>query len=599
MQPVKTLFENSVCKYVKHGLFFILSFWPRVVTLFFALLVLNLLHRAIAISRYYQLSVKPVYMPENTIEVIRILWAAHSESILTGLREDALFSFAAAVALALLPVGNWLRVVAIVLLAFFLAANLEHILYNFTHINIGTIHNALDVTFVKGQLSESLFSALAVLLVGALATARLLTIPVFRRLGLCLAAPVLMIAFWFPDNFSFTQPAWMQSHPLLPSLSKNDVPTSPRNFAKSAFETVNPPAPIQGGYNVLLVYMEGLSHISIQHGNMSTLLALAEENISFTRYLGNQIVTANGLYTSLTGDFPYFDSKELKWDELEPSNELALGALPALFRNSGYHTAFLQSAPLGFMNKGKVLPILGFNETLGRTAWDHYYSKDGWGIDDRALFEQVLEYVMARPPDQPWFVSVLTTGTHSPYNIPVDFMPNASSDRYRALAYLDLAIADLMNGLQAKGLLDNTVVIFTSDESRENALKSPPRDQLILNWLPLVVRHPSQRRETLDFFVSSHRFPEIIATLIEEPSADGLSSLNSVNVPKIMGNAYADRLFWFEEATQMLLSCNTRSFICAEFSEVSDPMTMANTSPDRTAYYPNLEVLLSQEEASE
>ena len=151
-----------------------------------------------------------------------------------------------------------------------------------------------------------------------------------------------------------------------------------------------------------------------------------------------------------------------------------------------------ESASGEFMNKGKVVPILGFSDTLGRAAWDTYYAVDGWGIDDRALFEHALEYISDRDPAQPWFVSVLTTGTHSPYNIPPDFRPDIPSDRMRALAYLDTAAAGLLAGLEERGLLDNTVVIFTSDESRENALEDPLKDQLILNWLPLIIRHPDR-----------------------------------------------------------------------------------------------------------
>lgn len=574
------------------------QFLSRTVILFFVLLSVCLLHRAIAVWRYYKASLNAVYMPEDTSQGAEMLWAAHGESLLSGVGADVMFSLVAAAFLALPVVRSWLRVGIIVLLVFFLSANQEHIFYNFTHINLGTAQNALDMTFIRGQLTDSFGKTIFVMLAGAVLSYGLLTISVLHRLG-----GVLMIAFsalslLSSSGFSFTQPGWMQTHPLLPNLAADSVPESTRTFSDSPFAATATPPVTAPGYNVLLIYMEGLSQKSLELGNMTTLQALAEENITFKRYLGNQIVTANGLYTTMTGDLPYFLSKALKWDALQPEATVARNALPAQMRRAGYHTAFLQSAHLEYMNKGKVLPILGFSETRGRADWDHAYATDGWGIDDRALFEHTLDYLTALRQDQPWFVSVLTTGTHSPYNVPADFMPDAASDRTRALAYLDLAIAELLKGLSTQGLLDNTVVIFTSDESRENAFEHPLADQLILNWLPLIIRHPSGLQETLTFYIDSQRLPEIITRLATDTTPESLANLEQPQKSFVMGNVYANRLFWFEPDEQVLFACNTQNFLCAKFSGVSDPMTISEVAPDETAYYPSLERNLASQETN-
>ena len=528
-----------------------------------------------------------------------MLWAAHGASLFAGIGGDVLFSLLVAAVLVVPSVGRWLRIPAIAGLILYLGANLEHIKYNFTHINLATAHKALDMTFVKGQLTPSLGFAVILLSTMAWLAYRLLQQRWPHYIGNVLVLPILLIPLLFAGTFSFSEPAWMQTHPLLPTLSRTSVATNPRTFSDTAFTITVPVQPAEADYNILLVYLEGVSEKSLEVGNMDLLTELAEQNISFGRYIGNQILTVNGLYSTLTGDFPYLISGKLKWEEIKLTDEIALDAVPAQLRRAGYHTAYLQSADLDYTRKGDILPRIGFSEIYGRKSWDSYYSSDGWGIDDLALFEHTLDYVEGLDAQSPWFVSVLTTGTHSPYNVPPNFMPEETSDRTRALAYLDIAIGKLVEGLRDRRLLENTVVIFTADESRERSFENPLQDQIILNWLPLIIVHPADLQVRYDFFLGSHRLPEILSTVAGLPDLAKLAALEYPHLPLVFGNSYANHLFWFSPKDKTLLSCETPTFICAVFKDVEDPLTMSANPPAEVSYFPDLKRLISEREPAD
>ncbi len=569
------------------------------VPIFFTVLTLCVLHRITVVRTYYWESIRPIYNPKNRIEGAQLVWESHSESLLLGISSDVLFSLLIAFFLSLAFVRNSLLFAVLSVLTIFFAANYEHIKYNFSHINLATVGNAASLTFLNGQMTPELGKIFVLLGVVVIATWILMNLKILRQLGAVFVAPLVAFAFFLPIKFNHVEPAWMQTHPLLPSTSAKIEGTDMKSFPETISNTTTNDLQDLAYHNILLIYLEGLSEKSLELGEMVNLKRLSESNISFSRYFGNQLITSNGLYSTLTGDFPNYNSKSAKWDNLDAESYIARHAVPALLRDAGYKTAFLQSADLSFMNKATILQYLGFSEVRGLNSWNHSYSSNGWGIDDRALFEHTLEYIDAQAPERPWFVSVLTTGTHSPYNVPPEFISNKQADRYKALAYLDIAIGELMRGLQNRDLLKDTVVIFTSDESRERSFESPVKDELLLHWLPLVVIHPSNTRKNFGFFVSSEQFPDLIAAIAGRIEIAKLKDLERAGRPLLLGNPYSNRFFWFDPTEQEMLLCAMPSFECAVFEKVNDPVTMKPRRPDRVAHFPDLKRLVSELERVE
>ena len=223
--------------------------------------------------------------------------------------------------------------------------------------------------------------------------------------------------------------------------------------------------------NVLLVLLEGISGVHMdsiakRHGiahavNMPRLDRIAQDNMAYRSFVSHQRQTNRGEYAILCGDYP-----KLVVDEPKMTEVLALDnvvCLPSVLRDAGYETVYLQAAPLGFMSKDLFMPKIGFSQVYGERWFKRAYARNQWGIDDRAYFEQSLEMVRRLESSEgPWFLTLLTVGTHHPYIVP-------SSDGNRTFAsaarYLDEAFAEFLGRLQAEGLLKNTLVMITSDES--------------------------------------------------------------------------------------------------------------------------------------
>jgi hypothetical protein len=566
------------------------------VTWFWALLALSATHRFIASLPTFEDAVISVYNPGTVREAFALWFDIYGASSLLGLSQDVLFSTMAAAVFAV--AGRRLRAVLLLSLCVFLSANAAHVRYNLTHIDLSTAQHGADPTFVLGMLDLSLVVVAAILAGIALPVASMFRSRSLRAVGAPLVPVAVGLALFAAPAPSFVQPGWLQAHPLLrdPVSGGADVDTAP--FPPEAFAYIPPPPAVPGGHNLLILYLEGLSGHSIAAGDMSGLARLSERSLSFDRYYGAQLITANGLYTSLTGDLPNFVSGELRWDGVDPASEIARKALPNRLKEAGYRTAFLQSAPLGYMSKDAVLPRLGFDTVLGRSEWAHAYSVDGWGIDDRALFEHALAHIDRLDRDRPWFMSLLTTGTHPPYNVPDDYMPGVQRSRHVALRYLDGAVSELVAGLEARGLLDNTVVVITSDEARERVTDGNLRGQVALNWLPMIVLHPSGTAARIETPIPAQRFGDLVLPLLD-PARPPPTSMPSGSGTVVFGNTYADRLYIFDPEAETLLACVTSGFTCAEFAGVGDPVTADDREPARVARLPMLEALVRSRETSD
>jgi len=261
--------------------------------------------------------------------------------------------------------------------------------------------------------------------------------------------------------------------------------------------------------NVLLLLLESVSGAHVDgfaaaHGRaavaeMPRLDALARDNLSYTHFFSLQRKTNRGVYAVLCGDLPNLSAGLPKMSAYP-----AIGGrpcLPGILRDAGYQTAFVQAAPLGFMLKGQFMPRAGFERVRGREWFEESYARNVWGVDDRAFFERSIEMVEALAAgDEPWFLGLLNVGTHHPYVFPDGFQPDTPSRFLRALAYLDRALGEFIDRLGAMGVLDDTLVVITSDESMGIRDFSVDRwtKAISQNWGFMVVMLPEPRAERID-----------------------------------------------------------------------------------------------------
>ncbi|MBA3015506.1 MAG: LTA synthase family protein [Proteobacteria bacterium] len=240
--------------------------------------------------------------------------------------------------------------------------------------------------------------------------------------------------------------------------------------------------------NVLLIVLEGISGADIdqirEHQGypsdqkpMPQLSALAQEYdaMHIPDFVVHNHQTIRGLYSLLCGDYPKLDFSTPKATELLTFKEIRTSCLPAQLANYGFSTHFLQAAELAFMSKDKVMPHIGFETTRGResiTPLPGEGDEITWGWDDKAFFSGSIQAIQQlQEQERPWFLTLLTVGTHQPYGAPQSYLERYPSPILAAIAFLDESASHFLTQLKEMGVFENTLVIITSDEARGNELR--------------------------------------------------------------------------------------------------------------------------------
>jgi arylsulfatase A-like enzyme len=251
-------------------------------------------------------------------------------------------------------------------------------------------------------------------------------------------------------------------------------------------------------------------------GPVSPVLdALAAQGLKLTQGYANSPVCSPTRFAMITGRYQY----RLRGAAEEPirsdsrgNDALGLPAdhptLPSLLRGSGYRTALIGKWHLGYPPHFGPLRS-GYDEFFGPlsggvdyfTHCDSRGTHDLWLGDEEAqaegyltdlLSQRAVDYVerMARQPAddaRPFFLSLHYTAPHWPWETRDDAAraPAVKDNLFdlaggnihvyrRMIHHMDEGIGRVMAALEAKGMAENTLVVFTSDNGGERFSDSWP-----------------------------------------------------------------------------------------------------------------------------
>jgi len=218
--------------------------------------------------------------------------------------------------------------------------------------------------------------------------------------------------------------------------------------------------------NVLLVSFESLRWRGLDLGAPGTpaphLSRLAGEGI-LARCRVPVPHSSKALYALATGLYP-FPGIEMR-EATRPPRAPWLATLKA---ERGARTLVLSVESLEFEALGRVFAGAGLDDRRGpedlvRLAGRRGGLRSSFAEDD-ALLADAAPDVLARV-GAPFFALVITGSSHHPYLSPGKSHPeDASLDAYRrSVAYADAELARLLAALDARGLLEDTVVAVVGD----------------------------------------------------------------------------------------------------------------------------------------
>ncbi|HVS02585.1 MAG TPA: sulfatase-like hydrolase/transferase [Thermoanaerobaculia bacterium] len=545
---------------------------------------------------------------------------------LAGIVADA--AGAAAVTAAALLLGRLHRLLALVpalLWALVAYGNFEHVRSLGAPLRLVDWRYLADPTFVGGSLlhpARPLALLLALAVAGAAAWWSARPPAGWRALAMSAGAAAALAAAALAVPYRDPCGAWRQSHPLVALLQAS---ARPDPMAASAREPPDVLLPDLGGIpwtaaphgrpNVLLVLLEGVSGVQLpvvasHHGVEPSLVMprlgdLATRHTVAVRFFTQQRQTQRGEYALLCGDLPKLAYQPGRF------SELAAGAwrrpcLPSLLAAAGYRTAYLQSAPLPFMQKDLALPATGFAEVAGDDPARPVYHRNPWGADDKAFLERGLATLRElRRGGEPWFLTLLTVGTHHPFVVPPGWSPTdglvPEEPRHLPFLYADEAFAAFWEGLEAADVFADTLVVVTSDEALGAAASATDALQALSQSLGFaLLRTPGgERRVVADPYVQSDLALSVLDYLglpVPEPVL-GRSLFRDYATPRpvFFANSYLDTVYGLFPGGR-LVSCGERGGPCGLRRASGGALLAAATDPP-TAPHPQEVALLRQVQA--
>jgi len=313
--------------------------------------------------------------------------------------------------------------------------------------------------------------------------------------------------FFFPVQFNDSQ--WKQSNVVSENISRvialsfsqANRPLKSREADRVLAEInktdLSGPLRYKGTKkNILLIMLEGISGHHVFHPNdqkmwlddtfMPELAEASNKAVSYTHFIAPQVQTNRGEYALLCGDLPNLATGAAKMsitDHILKAKKFS--CLPKMLKDNGYATSYLQASGMEFMNKNTFMPTAGFETSYGTRWFEKPYFRHPWGVGDFDFFKQSYKEVeRLESTGKPWFLSMLTVGTHHSYKMPEKFVNKDLSPYANAVAHADQQVMAFIRDLDSKGILDNTLVIVTSDESQ-----GTKKDSTLLtkNWIPFVV----------------------------------------------------------------------------------------------------------------
>jgi arylsulfatase A-like enzyme len=160
--------------------------------------------------------------------------------------------------------------------------------------------------------------------------------------------------------------------------------------------------------------------------------------------------------------------------------------LPQHLANLGYQPVMVGKWHLGHYTPAYFPQARGFEHFYGSVTggigyWDrnhgggHDWQRDGTtlreqGYTTRLLADEALRQLDARDPKRPFFLYVAFTAPHLPNEAPAESVERYQSidDQKRRIhaamvSELDHAIGRVIQGFERRGMLQNTIVLFASD----------------------------------------------------------------------------------------------------------------------------------------
>ena len=370
----------------------------------------------------------------------------------------------------------------------------------------------------------------------------------------------------FPLSYPMTARSFLARHGW---LDLQEFKARQKNYSAQPLRRLNYPLaplkvePREQKLNLMLIVLKGLRQDMVNNINMPNLQRFAEQHQRYVNHIAGDNETETSLFSLFYG-LPAQYADDVEADKRSP---LLLDEM----QRQEYRIK-------AFSTQGLDLPI--YQEAIF-SGIRHKRTQAGTQSDALTL-ENLMRWQQGQPKDQPWFTYLSLDGPGSlelpanyqgpnqpelkrldPFNsISPELRPQLINRYKNAVFYVDQLLGTLFESMQTAQLMDNTLIIITSDHGFElgesgqdnwgagsNYSKAQMRVPMILAW---PGKAPEQHDE-----ISSHQ--DLVPTLLPE--------LFGVSSP--VDDYSAGRSLLQQQPRKWLLSGNSRHFVIVGDKEIT------------------------------
>jgi len=230
--------------------------------------------------------------------------------------------------------------------------------------------------------------------------------------------------------------------------------------------------------NVILIVLEsvGARWTSVNsglYGTTPTLRAESAHGVVFENAYAHIGRSSNSLVAILLSTYPKLDFREIT----EQFPGLPGTSLATVFKERGYHTAFMTPSDMSWAGWDKFLDNRGFGQVLDyRDLTNCPQMLTSWGVEDRCMVDAMVDFV-EKERKNPFFLMAWTTQTHHPYEMSpgvpeLDLLKEHTPDDWELGHYLnvihetDRQLAKVFDTVRRVGLDQDTLIVVVGDHGQ-------------------------------------------------------------------------------------------------------------------------------------
>lgn len=250
--------------------------------------------------------------------------------------------------------------------------------------------------------------------------------------------------------------------------------------------------------SVLFIQLEsiGARYLEVEEDPMPFVQSLRArpDAVDFRQHYASWSLTSHAAFSIFCAEMPLPSHRSIAF--INPA--IPCVSLSEALHGAGWATALVTPGDLDFDHQRRFLRYRHLDQILDaktlpnrERAW-----RGAWGYEEPIAVAAGLDFV-DRNPDKPFFLYYQSLAGHHPFLATEaqakNPLPTREENYYEALRAADGAVRALVEGLEARGRLDDTLVIIVADHGEGHGARAGRNTWQPVVHVPLVMFGPQTR----------------------------------------------------------------------------------------------------------